>query len=181
VKQSSAVQLAVAIALGTGAFMFLRWRNSDIETEAAEFVPVIVDSLPGPRRLDSLPKPFARLKAPLVVVPKPPSIAMKLPPRLRAEPGEPVPVSITAYCLRGTTRTGTQVRDGIVAADPRVFPLNSEIELRINNEVLGLFKVEDTGLLIKGRKIDLWLPDCTEARTFGRKRGIATISLKSRR
>jgi 3D (Asp-Asp-Asp) domain-containing protein len=182
VKQSNAVQLLFSLALGSAAFVFLKWRDNDIEAASARLMPFMMDSVAVARRTDSLPKPFARLKAPVVIVPTPQATAdAKRPLRLRAEPGEPVPVSITAYCLRGTTRTGTQVRDGIVAADPRVFPLNSEIELRIRDESLGLFRVEDTGLLIKGRKIDLWLENCTDARTFGRKRGIATISPKIRR
>ena len=162
--------------------MFLKWRQDDINVNSAQFLPLILDSVAVARRTDSLPKPFAKLKAPVVIMPRPAAAAAaKRPTRLKAQPGEPVAVSITAYCLRGTTRTGTQVRDGIVAADPRVFPLNSEIELRINDRSLGLFKIEDTGLLIKGPKIDLWLASCAEARIFGRKRGIATISLKIRR
>lgn len=179
-KKSSAIQLLLSLALGTAALVFLKWQDEDIESNSAQLIPLIVDSALLTRRTDSLPKPFAKLKAPVLIVPRPTSTA-KRPARLRAEPGEAVPVAVTAYCLRGTTRTGTQVREGIVAADPRVFPLNSEIELQINEKSLGLFKVEDTGLLIKGQKIDLWLPDCSAARTFGRKRGIATISLKIRR
>ncbi|MBC8088431.1 MAG: 3D domain-containing protein [Phycisphaerae bacterium] len=179
-KQSSAIQLLLSIALGTAALVFLKWQDQDIESNSTQLIPLIVDSALVSRRSDSLPKPFAKMKAPVLLVPRPVP-PVKRPARLRAEPGEEVPVAVTAYCLRGTTRSGTPVREGIVAADPRVFPLNSEIDLRIGDRPLGLFKVEDTGLLIKGRKIDLWLSDCAEARTFGRKRGIATISLKIRR
>ncbi|GEM_PF-2458020 len=183
-KRSGAIQLLVSLALGTAALLFLKWRGEALDADTAQLMPLILDSVTDARRTDSLPKPFAKLKAPLLIVPRrgsPPPAAVKRPPRVRAEPGEPIPVSITAYCLRGTTRTGTQVRDGVVAADPKVFPLNSEIELRIGDQSLGLFQIEDTGLLIKGRKIDLWLSNCAEARIFGRKRGIATISLKIRR
>jgi len=101
--------------------------------------------------------------------------------RLRAEPGQPVAVSVTAYCLLGRTRTGTQVREGIVAADPRVFPLNTEIDVIVGKDTLGRFRVEDTGLLIKGRKLDIWLADCSQARAFGRKRGLATLTSEIRR
>lgn len=180
-KQSSVVQLLLSLTLGTAALVFLKWQNSDIDADSAGLTPLLVDSAAVARRRDSLPKPFARLKAPAIVAPKPVNPAPRKPARLMAELGEPVQVSVTAYCLKGTTRSGTGVREGIVAADPRVFPLNSEIELKIGGKSLGLFKVEDTGLLIKGRKIDIWLENCGEARSFGRKGGIATRSPKIRR
>lgn len=179
-RQPSAVQTLVWIALGGLAVLFLKWRDRDIEQEASQPIPLLFDSAANPARLDSLPKPFSRMKAPLILVPRrspAPAPALKL----RAEPGETVPVSITAYCLGGRTRSGTAVRDGIVAADPRVFPLNSEIDIIIGRDTLGRFRVEDTGLLIKGRKIDLWLADCAEARSFGRKRGSAKLVSKIRR
>ena len=76
---------------------------------------------------------------------------------------------------------GTGVREGVIAADPRVFPLSSEIDVIVGKDTLGRFRVEDTGLLIKGRKLDIWLSNCSEARAFGRKRGQATLAPKSHR
>ncbi len=35
----------------------------------------------------------------------------------------------TAYCLRGRTASGGNVRRGIVAADPRILPLGTRIEI----------------------------------------------------
>lgn len=179
-RQPSAVQTLVWIALGGLAVLFLKWRDRDIEQEAMKPIPLLFDSAASLGRLDSLPKPFSKLKAPVALTPRRATPSSR-PLKLRAEPGESVPVSITAYCLGGHTRTGTSVRDGIVAADPRVFPLNSEIDIVIGRDTIGRFRVEDTGLLIKGRKIDLWLADCGEARSFGRKQGSAKLVSKIRR
>jgi 3D (Asp-Asp-Asp) domain-containing protein len=130
-------------------------------------------------RLDTLPKPFAALRAPRLLPPR--FITKAKTERLRALDGTPVQVTVTAYCLTGTTRLGHPVREGIVAADPRVFPLGSELELTIGRRPAGRFRVEDTGLLIKGQTIDIWVPDCSQAIEFGRKKGIATLRSKIRR
>ena len=82
---------------------------------------------------------------------------------------------LSAYCLRGRTRRGTVVRPGIVAADPRVFPLARHIELYAAGRYLGRFKVEDTGSAIKGTRIDIWTPDCGDAVRFGMRDGIAQL------
>lgn len=93
----------------------------------------------------------------------------------RARDGESIPVEITAYCLSGTTRRGRWVRPGIIAADPRVFPLSRYVELFEGDNYLGRFLVDDTGLLIKGQHIDMWVPTCREARLFGRVQGTAVL------
>jgi 3D (Asp-Asp-Asp) domain-containing protein len=76
--------------------------------------------------------------------------------------------SATAYCLRGRTATGGSVRRGIVAADPRVLPLGTRIYLNAGG-YSGSYIVADTGGGVKGRKLDIWVPNCSEARTFGRR------------
>jgi 3D (Asp-Asp-Asp) domain-containing protein len=40
---------------------------------------------------------------------------------------------------------------------------------------LGRFLIDDTGRLIKGNKIDIWMPTCREARIFGRRKGIGVL------
>lgn len=87
--------------------------------------------------------------------------------------GEPLPVNVTMYCLQGTTRRGRYVRAGIVAADPRFFPLARYIELYIGRHYLGRFLVDDTGKRIKGSRIDVWTSSCREARRFGIQPGTA--------
>ena len=93
----------------------------------------------------------------------------------RALTGEEMAVSVTAYCLRGLTRRDNPVRPGIIAADPRVFPLGSKVELYVGTHYLGRFLVDDTGGVIKGNKIDVWTPECREARRFGRRKGKAML------
>ena len=89
--------------------------------------------------------------------------------------GDPVPVEITAYCLSGTTRRGRYVRPGIVAADPRFFPLSRYIELYASGKYLGRFLVDDTGKNIRRARIDIWMATCREAVIFGRQRGTAVL------
>src|SRR5687768_14324654 len=99
-------------------------------------------------------------------------LASYQPPRY----GDPVPIQMTAYCLtKTTTRRGRFVRAGIVAADPRLFPLSRYIELYDGRRYLGRFLIDDTGRLIKGAIIDIWMPTCREARIFGRRKGIAVL------
>lgn len=90
--------------------------------------------------------------------------------------GDPVPVEITAYCLTRTqTRRGRYVRAGIVATDPKLFPLSRYLELYVGQRYMGRFLIDDTGLKIKGNKIDVWMPTCREARIFGRRKGTAVL------
>ena len=74
----------------------------------------------------------------------------------------------TAYCLRGRTAMGHGVRRGIIAADPRVLKLGSRVNLGAG-AYSGQYLVSDTGGKIKGNKIDIWVPNCAEARRFGRR------------
>jgi 3D (Asp-Asp-Asp) domain-containing protein len=74
----------------------------------------------------------------------------------------------TAYCLRGKTAMGHGVRRGIIAADPRVLKLGSRV-LVGHGSYTGEYLVSDTGGKIKGKKIDIWVPSCAEARRFGRR------------
>lgn len=75
--------------------------------------------------------------------------------------------SATAYCLKGKTAMGHSVRRGIIAADPRVLRLGSRIT--ISGGYAGTYLVSDTGGVIKGKKLDIWMPNCSEARRFGRR------------
>ncbi|MEP6703851.1 MAG: 3D domain-containing protein [Acidobacteriota bacterium] len=78
----------------------------------------------------------------------------------------------TAYCLKGRTALGHGVRRGLIAADPRVLRLGSRVNLG-GGTYSGQYLVSDTGGNIKGRRIDIWVPSCSEARRFGRR----TVSL----
>ena len=87
-----------------------------------------------------------------------------------------IPVEISAYCLTGRTARGGWARQGIVAADKSVFPLGGYIELWIGEKYSGRYLVDDTGPAIKGKRIDLWMPDCERARSFGMRTGAAVRS-----
>lgn len=89
--------------------------------------------------------------------------------------GDPVPVSLTAYCLKGTTRRDHYVREGIIASDPRQFPLGRYLEIYVGKQYWGRFLIDDTGGAIKGNKLDIWTPTCREARLFGRVKGTAVL------
>lgn len=98
---------------------------------------------------------------------------------VRAPAGEPLEVSLTQYCLQGTTRRDHFVREGIVAADPRIFPLARYVEVFLGKHYLGRFLVDDTGGKVKGRTLDIWTPSCSDARRFGRQHGTATLVVNS--
>lgn len=82
----------------------------------------------------------------------------------------------TAYCLKGRTAMGHGVRRGIIAADPRVLRLGSRVNLNAG-AYSGQYLVSDTGGRIKGKKIDIWVASCSEARRFGRR----TVSINGLR
>jgi 3D (Asp-Asp-Asp) domain-containing protein len=75
----------------------------------------------------------------------------------------------TAYALHGTTASGSQTRRGVIAADPKILPLGSVVQVRVGQKYSGVYTVHDTGRLIKGKLIDIWMPSNKEARRFGRQ------------
>jgi 3D (Asp-Asp-Asp) domain-containing protein len=93
----------------------------------------------------------------------------------RAEDGVTIPVSLTQYCVQGETRRGRITRHGIVAADPRIFPLARYVEVFLGNQYLGRYLVDDTGGNVLGATLDIWNPDCKEAARFGRHWGNAIL------
>lgn len=82
--------------------------------------------------------------------------------------GPPGSFQATAYALRGQTASGVYVRRGVIAADPRVIPLGSVVQISTPG-YSGIYTVQDTGRLIKGNIVDLWMGSYREARIFGRR------------
>ena len=76
--------------------------------------------------------------------------------------------SASAYCFSGRTASGQGVRRGLIAADPRVLKMGSKVVIQAG-AWSGVYTVADTGGAIKGKKIDIWVPGCAEARKFGRR------------
>ncbi len=83
----------------------------------------------------------------------------------------------TAYCLQGRTANGGGVRRGIVAADSRILPLGTRIQITAGS-YSGTYTVADTGGAIKGRILDVWVPSCAEAMRFGRKNVMVSVLSK---
>jgi 3D (Asp-Asp-Asp) domain-containing protein len=74
----------------------------------------------------------------------------------------------TAYSLRGRTASGRMVSRGLIAADPSILPLGSRVRLD-HPGYSGEYLVADTGVAIRGRRIDIWTPSTGEAMRFGRR------------
>jgi len=102
-----------------------------------------------------------RAEAPAPPPPAPTPTAMPEPKKVKFE--------ATAYSLKGITADGSRTREGIVAADPRVLPLGTRIRVHGAGNYSGVYVVRDTGRTIKGREIDIYVPDNDAAREFGRR------------
>jgi len=74
----------------------------------------------------------------------------------------------TAYDDFGLTQSGIRVCRGMIAADPTVLPIGSVVEI-VAGEYSGIYTVMDTGALVKGRIIDIYVGDREEAVQFGRQ------------
>ena len=83
----------------------------------------------------------------------------------------------TAYSLGGRTASGRSVARGIIAADTRHLPLGTRVRLDAG-PYSGEYVVADTGGAVRGRKIDIWVPNSREAMRFGRRTVKLTV-LKS--
>ena len=65
----------------------------------------------------------------------------------------------------GLTASMTPVREGVVAVDPTVIPLGSQVEI----VGLGVFSAEDVGGAIKGNRVDIFMTSRGAALQFGRQ------------
>ncbi len=82
----------------------------------------------------------------------------------------------TAYCKGETTAAGVPVRAGIAAADPALLPIGSVVRVQTaDDHHSGIWTVLDTGPEVKGRELDLYIWNCTEALAFGRQTVQVTI------
>ncbi len=90
-----------------------------------------------------------------------------------------VTFTATAYSLRGRTANGGAVRRGIIAADRRILPLGTRVRLEAGS-YSGEYVVADTGGAVRGRKIDIWVPQTSEAMRFGRRPVRLTVLTRTR-
>lgn len=76
----------------------------------------------------------------------------------------------TAYTQHGTTSSGKITTEGrTVAADPKVLPPGSHVQVSNAGVYSGVYSVQDQGSAIKGKKIDLYIPHPQAAKQFGKK------------
>ncbi len=97
---------------------------------------------------------------------RPPPIEHAAPPAN----GRAAPFTATAYSGGRKTASGTAPEPGIVAADPSVLPLGSRVRVSGAGPYSGDYVVRDTGRLIHGNKIDIYMPTRSHAKRFGRRR-----------
>ena len=92
------------------------------------------------------------------------------------EPGARMTFEATAYCKGLTTASGVNVRAGIAAADPKVLPIGSVVQVSgVAEAHRGIYTVLDTGPEVQGRELDLYMWSCHEALAFGRRRVDLTV------
>ncbi|WP_246031668.1 peptidoglycan-binding protein [Salibacterium salarium] len=94
--------------------------------------------------------------------------------------GRTINMSATAYTAdcsgcSGVTSTGVDLNANpnakVIAVDPNVIPLGSKVEI----EGYGTYTAADTGGAINGNKIDVHMPNKSEAQNFGRRNVNVTI------
>lgn len=82
----------------------------------------------------------------------------------------------TAYCKGQTTASGVGVRSGVAAADPKTLPLGSIVQIEgVPEQHRGIYTVLDTGPMVQGRHLDLYMWSCHEALAFGRRPVTVTV------
>lgn len=97
--------------------------------------------------------------------PEPTQVASARAAPLTAAPsGRSFTARLTAYAHGTRTASGTPVRWGVVAVDPRVIPLGSRITIEGFD---NLFIAEDTGGGVRGNHVDIYFPDMGSAIRFG--------------
>jgi 3D (Asp-Asp-Asp) domain-containing protein len=85
----------------------------------------------------------------------------------------------TAYSLRGRTASGRPATRGVIAADRRLLPMGTHVRLEAG-PYSGEYVVADTGGSVRGRKIDIWVPNAGEAMRFGRRPVKLTVLTRNR-
>ena len=85
-------------------------------------------------------------------------------------PGSRLAFSASAYCKGIVTASGVPAQSGVAAADPELLPVGSVIEIdSLPQKYNGIYTVMDTGPSVQGRQVDVYMWNCNEALSFGRK------------
>ena len=78
----------------------------------------------------------------------------------------------TAYSYGTTTASGTHVQEGrTIAVDPSVIPLGTKVRITCPSypSINGVYTAEDTGRVIKGNIIDVYIQSHSKAIDYGRR------------
>ena len=67
------------------------------------------------------------------------------------------------------TASGVWPRTGVAAADQTLLPVGSVIQVVDQPPYTGIYTIMDTGPMVQGRHIDLYMWNCAEALAFGRR------------
>ena len=130
---------------------------------ATRWGPVFVLVLCGIAAAAVLPASGPAVSAPTVAAGAVGSEATVGPYRLK--------VDAVAYHLPGRTASGLPVGKGVVAVDPRLIPLGTKLFVPGYGRAIAA----DVGAGIKGKIIDLWMPNDAAARRWGRKTVVITV------
>lgn len=161
--------LLMAFLIGSDLAMKLSVQDSDVEAAPEVMHMAGVTSRGGPRPLVSdYSRPdvlIGRLNFPVPPTPtEPPATPEPTPTAVPQPQYEDLGVfKITGYSDsadfngtdgRGITKSGERTHWGVVAVDPRVIPLGSELVIEGMEDTV--FTALDTGGGIKGRWVDVW-------------------------
>lgn len=82
-----------------------------------------------------------------------------------------------AYTSSGglTAEGKTPVAGKTIAADTRVLPMGTKVRISGAGPWSGEYRVGDVGGMIKGNKIDVFVPSVAEAKEFGRRKVMVTV------
>ena len=76
----------------------------------------------------------------------------------------------TAYCINGTTSTGTKTGPGTIAVNPNVIPYHKNLHVTWDGGSYDGVSLDTGGDLRKGKIIvDLWFPTKQDCKNFGRR------------
>ena len=76
----------------------------------------------------------------------------------------------TAYCLSGTTSTGSQTGPGTIAVDPKVIPYHKQLHVEWDGGSYDGESLDTGGACRQGKIIcDLWFSTAQECKNFGRR------------
>jgi 3D (Asp-Asp-Asp) domain-containing protein len=107
------------------------------------------------------------------------SAASELKEETQATAAPVLSFTATAYSLGGRTASGRPVSRGVIAADRRLLPIGTRVRLEAGS-YSGEYVVADTGGSVRGRKIDIWVPNTGEAMRFGRRPVRLTVLARTR-